>query len=168
LKLYIGGALHSEADPDRKNFAHLKYPPFMVNLSDLPLDPWGDLRIEGYIGGKKVITKNYSGNGKDAQLLVEPDDLELKGDGIDVTRVLLRVADEFGNTQQFASGALVLTIDGPGEIIGENPFGLVGGAGAIWVKTKQGEGTITLTAKHQYLGEKKISIGVSGAAGELV
>jgi beta-galactosidase len=37
LKLYIDGTLHTEADPDRKTFAHLKYPPFMVDLSNLPL-----------------------------------------------------------------------------------------------------------------------------------
>jgi len=70
-----------------------------------------------------------------SQLLVEPDDVALLGNGSDVTRVVLRVADEYGNTQQFSSGAVSLTIEGPGEIIGENPFGLVGGAGAIWIKT---------------------------------
>ncbi|HEY6988269.1 MAG TPA: glycoside hydrolase family 2 TIM barrel-domain containing protein [Bryobacteraceae bacterium] len=160
LKLYINGALKIEANPDRATFAHLKYPPFMVNLSDLPLNPWGDLRIDGYLGGKKVISKNYSGNGIDAQLLVESDDRELLGDGQDVTRVVLRAADEYGNTQQFSTGAVRLTIEGPAEIIGENPFGLVAGAGAIWLRTKQAAGTVTLTAKHQYLGTKQIKISV--------
>jgi len=168
LKVYIGGALHTEADPDRKTFAHLKYPPFMVDLSNLPLDPWGDLKIEGYIGGKLAITKTYSGKGIDAKLVVEPDDVTLLGDGSDVTRVLLRVTDDYGNTQQFASGAVSLTIDGPGEIIGENPFGLVGGAGAVWIKTEAQAGTIQLTAKHQYLGEQKIQITVSGTPAEVV
>ncbi len=168
LKVYIDGTLHTEADPDRKTYAHLKYPPFMVDLSNLPLNPWGDLRIEGYIGGKLAITKNYSGKGIDAKLVLEPDDTALMGDGSDVTRVLLRVTDEFGNTQQFASGVVSLTIDGPGEIIGENPFGLVGGAGAIWIKTKAEAGVIHLTAKHQYLGEKKIQITVASTPAELV
>lgn len=168
LKLYIDGALHTEADPDRKTYPHLKYAPFMVDLSNLPLNPWGDLRIEGYIGGKLVITKNYSGKGVDAKLLVEPDDNTLLGNGSDCTRVLLRVTDEYGNTQQFASGAVALTIDGPGEIIGENPFGLVGGAGAIWIKAKPEAGTIHLTAKHQYLGEQKIAITVASTPAETV
>jgi beta-galactosidase len=168
LKVYIAGKLHSEADPDRKTYAHLKYAPFLVNLSDLPLDPWGDLRIDGYIGGKVVISKTYSGKGIDSQLLVEPDDTTLMGDGSDVTRVLLRVADEYGNTQQFASGVVTLTIDGPGEIIGENPYGLMGGAGAVWIKTKAEAGLIQLTAKHQYLAEKKVSINVSATPAEMV
>jgi beta-galactosidase len=168
LKLYIGGALHSEADPDRKTFAHLKYPPFMVDLSDLPLDPWGDLRIDGYLAGKLVISKSYSGKGIDAKLVVEADDTTLLGDGSDVTRVVLRVTDDFGNTQQFSSGAISLTIDGPGEIIGENPFGLVGGAGAVWIKTKPESGVIRLTARHPYLPEQKVSITVSPTPPELI
>jgi beta-galactosidase len=168
LKVYIGGTLHTEADPDRKTFQHLKYPPFMVNLDDLPLDPWGDLRIDGYINGKLVISKSYSGKGMDAQLLVEPDDTALLGDGSDATRVVLRVADEYGNTQQFASGVVSLTIEGPGEIVGESPYGLVGGAGAIWIKTKPAAGVIHLTARHQYLPEKKISITVSPTPAESV
>jgi beta-galactosidase len=139
-----------------------------VNLSDLPLHPWGDLRIEGYIGGKKVVSKSYSGKGIDAQLLMEPDDSELSGDGIDVTRVVLRAADEYGNTQQFSSGSVQLTIEGPGEIVGENPFGLVAGAGAVWIRTKQGTGTVTLTGRHQYLGTKEVTIVVSAAEPESV
>jgi beta-galactosidase len=168
LKLYIDGTLHTEADPDRKTFAHLKYPPFMVDLSNLPLNPWGDLRIDGYLGGKVVVSRNYSGKGIDAKLLVESDDITLLGDGSDVTRVLLRVTDEFGNTQQFASGSVSLSIEGPGEIIGENPFGLVGGAGAIWIKAKAEAGVVHLTAKHQYLPEQKIQITVSSTPAELV
>jgi len=168
LKLYIDGTLKTEAEPDRATYGHLKYPPFLVNLSNLPLNPWGDLRIDGYIGGKKVISRSYSGKGIDAQLLVEPDDTALRGDGIDVTRVVLRAADEYGNTQQFASGAIRLTIEGPGEIVGENPFGLVAGAGAIWIRTKQGAGTVTLIARHQYLPAKEIKIAVSAAEPESV
>jgi len=166
LKVYYDGKLKLEVDPDRAQFAHLAYPPFLLKLDDLPLNPWGDLQIDGFINGKMVISRTLSGSGVDAQLLVEPDDLTLIGDGSDVTRVLLRVADKFGNTQQFASGCVVLSLEGPGEIIGENPFGLVGGAGGIWIKTKQAAGTIRLTAKHQYLGEKQIAITVSSAPPE--
>ena len=95
--------------------------------------------------------------------MLEPDDTELMGDGIDVTRVVFRVVDEFGNTQQFASGSLALTIDGPGEIIGENPFGLVGGAGAVWIKTKQSAGTSVSRRNINIWGRKSFEIQVTAA-----
>jgi beta-galactosidase len=85
-----------------------------------------------------------------------------------VTRVVLRAADEYGNTQQFSSGAIQLTIEGPGEIVGENPFGLVAGAGAIWIRSKQGAGTVTLTTRHQYLPAKEIKIAVAAVEPESV
>jgi beta-galactosidase len=67
-----------------------------------------------------------------------------------------------------ATGAIALTLDGPGEIIGENPFALAGGAGAVWIKTAESAGTVRLTARHPYLGPRSIEIEVRPAAGELV
>jgi beta-galactosidase len=118
------------------------------------------MKIEGYIDGKKVITKMMSGRGVDRQLLVEPDDRELNGDGTDATRVVLKVTDEYGAIRPLANAAVALSITGPGEIIGENPFSLFGGVGAVWIKTKQGAGTISLTARHPVLGEKTLQITV--------
>ena len=159
LKIFIGDRMVKEVDPDKENFGHLAHPPFVTDLRSA-LGRWGDLRIEGYIGGQKVITKTLSGVGADRLLHIEPDDTELNGDGIDTTRVVMRVTDEFGGSRPFANGAIVLTIDGPGEIIGENPFALFGGVGAVWVKTKEAAGTIKLTAKHATLGTKTIEIRV--------
>jgi beta-galactosidase len=160
LKFYIGERLIAEVEPDRKTYQHLKYAPFVTNLHDGIGKAWADLRIEGYIGGKKVIERKMSGRGADRQLIVEPDDRELMGDGIDMTRVVMKVTDEFGAVRPFANGPINLTIDGPGEIIGENPFALFGGVGAVWIKTRQSTGTIRLTAKHQTLGAKTVTFNV--------
>jgi beta-galactosidase len=124
---------------------------------------WGDLKLEGYINGKKVITKMLSGRGADSQLHVEPDDLELMADGIDATRVVLRVTDEYGGSRPFANTAIGLTIEGPGEIIGDNPFSLFGGVGAVWIKTKESAGTIRLIAKHPTLGVKSVEVLVKAS-----
>ncbi len=131
-------------------------------------NPWGDLKIEGYIKGKLVITRTLSGSGVDAQLLLEPDDRELVGDGSDATRVVIRIADEYGNTRPFATGAVTLAVEGPGEIVGENPFAVPGGAGAVWVKSKPAAGVVRLRAKHPYLAAKKIEITVKAAPPESV
>lgn len=168
LKVYLKGELKGDLRPDTGQYGHLAHPPFFAELHDLPLNPWGDLKIEGYIGDKVAITKTYSGKGVDAQFHMEPDDPALDGDGIDATRLVLRVTDEYGGPRQFSSAALALNIEGPGEIIGENPFALVGGVGAVWIKSKESAGTITVTGRHPILGTKSVSIRVRQVAAEKI
>lgn len=163
VKIYIGQRLVAEVDPDRENFPHLRHPPFVTNIREGLRGGWGDLRLEGYINGRKVITKMMSGKGVDQQLMVLPDDAELIGDGIDATRVVLRVTDEYGASRPFANAAVALQMEGPGEIIGDNPFPLFGGVGAVWVKTREAAGVIRLTAKHPTLGAKMVEIRVRPA-----
>lgn len=161
VKIYLADRLVAELDPDRKEFPHLKYPPFVVNIRSAFSGAWGDLRMDGYVGGRKVISKTLSGKGADQQFHLEADDGELIGDGIDATRVVMRVTDEYGGSRPFATGAIALSITGPGEIIGDNPFSLFGGVGAVWVKTSQAPGVIRLTAKHPTLGSKSVEIRVT-------
>lgn len=167
LKFFIGDRLVAEVEPDRKTYANLKYPPFVTNLHDAIGKGWDDLRIEGYIGGKKVAERKMSGKGVDRQFIVEADDNELIADGIDMTRVVFRVADEFGNTRPFAQAAIQFSIEN-GEIVGDNPFALVGGVGAIWIKATEKPGTIQLTAKHAHLGTKTVQINAKQPPSDLL
>lgn len=80
----------------------------------------------------------------------------------------MRVTDEFGGARPFATGAISLSISGPGEIIGDNPFSLFGGVGAVWVKTKHASGIIRLVATHPTLGSKTVEIQVKRAAAVLI
>lgn len=162
IKIYIAGRLVAEVDPDREGFGNLAHPPFIANIREGIRGGWGDLRIDGYIGGKKVVSRTLSGQGVDRQFHVEPDDLELVGDGTDSTRVVFRVTDEFGGARPFATGAIGLTIEGPGDIIGDNPFSLFGGVGAVWIRTKEAAGTIGLKAQHPTLGTRTAQIRVIG------
>lgn len=157
LKYYVGERMIAEVEPDRKTYPNLKYAPFTTNLHAAIGKGWEDLRIEGYIGGKKVIERKMSAKGVDHLFIVQTDDKELVADGIDMTRVIFRVADEFGNTRPFAQAAIQFTIEN-GEIIGDNPFALVGGCGAVWIKTTQRAGSIKLAAKHPRLGTKTVEI----------
>ncbi len=167
IKLYIADDLVAEADPDRTQFAHLHYPPFVIELKEL-FHKWGDLRLEGYIQGKLVVTKRYSGKGVDVKFALLPDDTTLVGDGADTTRVVLRVTDEFGAIRPFASDAVKLEIEGPAEIIGDNPFALIGGTGAVWIRAKESAGRVQLTATHPVLGQQQVEINVTTAAPEAV
>jgi beta-galactosidase len=67
-----------------------------------------------------------------------------------------------------ATGAIALSLTGPGEIVGENPFALAGGAGAVWIRAAESAGTVRLTARHPYLGARSIEIEVRPAPAELI
>src|SRR5581483_3307599 len=122
LKLYIGGKFLLEADPDRRQFPHLTHPPYVIDLGDKMDGNWGDLRVEGYIAGRQVVVRNYSGKGFDQRFVLQADDRQLVADGADATRVVLRATDEFGNTRPLADSAISLQLEGPAELIGDNPF----------------------------------------------
>ena len=164
--------LLAELDPDRAEFAHLKYPPFQLDLSKMDSHKfrfaWGDLRIDGFIQGKQVISRTLSGKGIDSKFALLPDDHELAADGADTTRVVLRVTDEFGNVHPSANDPITFTLEGPGELLGDNPFALMGGTGAVWVRAQEQPGTIRLTAKHLRLGTQTVEFGVHAAPGEMI
>jgi beta-galactosidase len=167
LKFYIDDQLIAEVDPDRKQFAHLKYAPFVLEMGEL-FHKWGDLRIEGYIQGKLVITKHMSGQGVDTKFMFLPDDTELVANGADSTRVVLRVTDEFGAVCPFANNAIKFEVEGPAHMIGDNPFSLIGGTGAIWIRAQESPGTVKVRAIHPYLGAQQIEITIAGSAAEIV
>lgn len=164
--------LVAELDPDKAEFAHLTYAPFVLELSKIDLKqfefPWGDLRIDGYLKGKQVISKSLSGAGVDREFLLLPDDKSLAADGADTTRVVMRVTDEFGAVRTYANDPIVFTLEGPAELIGDNPFSLIGGTGAVWIRAKEEAGVAKLTAKHPRLGTKTVEFTLSAVPSESV
>ena len=155
----------ARAIPIARTFPHLKHPPFRIAIGE-KLNGWGDLRIDGFIGGKQVDLKDVLRPGDDHQLMLLPDDTSLMADGADTTRVVLRVADEFGRVRPFATDAIRFTLDGPQLSIGDNPFALVGGTGAVWVRAGHQAGRVTLHATHPALGTKSVSWSVAAAEPE--
>jgi beta-galactosidase len=157
--------LLTELDPDRTEFRHLAYPPFILDVSRFRAG-WGDLRIDGYLAGKQVISKSISGRGVDRKFALLPDDLTLTADGADTTRVVLRVTDEFGAMRTYANDPVIFTLEGPAELIGDNPFSLIGGTGAVWVRAKEQSGTVRLTAKHPRLGSQAVTFTLTAVPEE--
>jgi beta-galactosidase len=164
--------LAAELDPERTEFDHLTYPPFVLDVTKIDLKqlefPWGDLRIDGYIEGKQVISKSLSGSGTDRKFSMLPDDHTLHADGADTTRIVLRVTDEFDAIRNFANDPIIFTLSGPAEIIGDNPFALIGGTGAIWVRAKEQSGVVRLTGKHPRLGAQTIEFTLLAVPDEAV
>jgi beta-galactosidase len=167
LKFYIDEKMIAEVDPDRKQFAHLRYAPFVLEMGEL-FHKWGDLRIEGYIQGKKVISKTMSGRGVDTKFMLLPDETELVADGADCTRIVLRVTDEFGAVRPFANDAIKFELEGPAAIIGDNPFSLIGGTGAVWIRAQEKPGKVRLKAIHPQLGAQQTEIEIVASSLESI
>jgi beta-galactosidase len=159
LKLFIDDRLYIELVPDTKNYPNLKHAPFFVDL-DIDGNNHPELRIEGFVGEKMVVSRSFSSDYRHDQLMLAADDTELVANGSDATRVIFRITDQFGGIRPFVKGIVTFELEGPGEIIGDNPFNLEesGGSGAIWVKSLNGvSGEIKLTASH-FLGTKSVMI----------
>jgi beta-galactosidase len=109
-----------------------------------------------------------SGTGVDASFTLTADDNSLLADGADSTRIVLRVTDEFGRIRPFANDSIKLELEGPAELIGDNPFSLIGGTGAVWVRAKQQRGTGTLAAIHPQLGRRQVEFEIQQAPAERV
>ena len=154
--------LFADLDPDRAEFGHLRYPPFNFDLRHIAY------KVDGYIGGRQVISKSFSGRGVDRKFALVPDDTTLLADGADTTRVVLRVTDEFGATRTYANDPILLTLEGPAELIGDNPFALVGGTGAVWIRAREQAGTVRLTAKHPRLGSQTVELCLQAVPAETV
>jgi beta-galactosidase len=124
--------------------------------------------MEGYLDGKQVIAKIPSGRGVDQKFARLPDDTRLNADGADSTRVVLRETDELGAIRPFANDAIKLDLEGAAEIIGDNPFALIGGTGAIWIRAKEQPGTVRLTATHPQLGAQQLRMEIAASSPEVV
>jgi beta-galactosidase len=166
---YVDGEPAADMLPDREHYPHLPHAPFFFDQTS-GIAPWrrswGDLRLEGYRDGERVITRTFSGRGVDADLRVEVDDPALVADGADTTRVLIRVTDEFGNGRPFAAGAVTIDVEGPLTLVGESPAALVGGVAAAWLRATAEPGSAVVRVTHQYLGVRRVEVELRKAQEE--
>ena len=163
LELFINRRPHASLLPDSANYPHLQYPPFWTDL-ELAGAGHHELRIEGYVGSKRVLSRSFSSDATHDRFFLEADDTTLVGDGADATRLVFKVVDKFGAERAFAGGTVAFTLSGPGVIVGDNPFSLVdsGGVGAVWIRTlPRRSGSITIKAVHSSLGAKSVAINVT-------
>jgi len=156
IDLYIGEQQVGRYQPDRAAFPNLPYPPFSIPGLQLWLT-WGGklpiLRLIGYRNGEKVIEQLIDSSPVPHSLILTPDDTQLVADGMDMTRVVFKITDQYGNRQPYAIKVVSFEIDGPADLIGDNPFPLVGGQAALYVRARHERGTVTIRARAERLAE---------------
>ncbi|MGP4038579.1 glycoside hydrolase family 2 TIM barrel-domain containing protein [Gracilibacillus sp. D59] len=133
-------------------------------------------------GVLKVVAKDIDGNEHTNQLItashpkkldIEIDYPVLKADGQDITHVEMQIADEKGHPVFLADNRIELSVEGPGEIIGmengnvqdlqiynANNRRAYHGKVLAFLRSKQEEGIITVTATSDNLQTTQLSIPV--------
>lgn len=160
LVLSVDDGPARELRRDRERFGHLRFAPFLADLEFRARKP-EELRLDGYLGDRLAVTRRFSADRSADRLAAYCDDTELRADGIDTTRLVLRAVDRYGAQRTHARGTARLELSGPVRLLGDNPFPLdeTGGAGAVWLRTEEDEpGTIAVRASHRRLGEATVRL----------
>jgi len=115
-------------------------------------DGWGDeaksYTIEGIKEGK-VVRKVIKGKSFNPVFHIESDANKLcEEETYDVTRVIVRIKDEFKNDITYSNESFTIETNEYLEVIGPKVLSLIGGSVGFWVKTTgiAGEGEITVSS----------------------
>jgi beta-galactosidase len=160
VEIYVDGQHLATAAPDTRRFGGLAHPPV---FADLTVDGAGrpELRIDGYVGERRVASVRMSADTSRDRLALTADHPSLEADGTDTTRVTFRAVDAYGNQRPRVTGDVTLSLAGPGELIGDNPFpfGAYGGVGGAFLRSVPGRtGTVTVAASHSLLGSAVVCV----------
>jgi beta-galactosidase len=162
IDLYTGDSHVGRYQPDRETFPNLAHAPFVVKGLTLL---WGaqkfeDARFVGYLNGEAVVEQRIAGDGLPRTLVLQPDDAELHADGADMTRLVFKIVDAYGNRLPYTNQAVTFEIDGPADLIGENPFAIMGGQAALYIKARKQAGAVTIRAQTARLPQATTTITV--------
>ncbi|MCC6613969.1 MAG: hypothetical protein IT320_10855 [Anaerolineae bacterium] len=165
IEVFIGDDSLGRIQPDREGFGHLPHPPFKVGDGYL----WQsqrlrvpDARITGYYNGHPVAEVALATDKLPRALTLAADDDELRADGIDMTRLAFQVVDKFGLRLPHAHAVVTFEVEGEADLIGVNPFPLVGGQAALYLKARHVSGGVTVHATaHPYgfTAQARVTIG---------
>ncbi len=162
IQVFVGDEELGRFRPDRETFPNLPHPPVKVTGFK---DFWGqkrhhDLRVVGYVNGQQVAERCIAASGLPHALELSLDSTELIADGSDMTRLIVRIVDRYGNRLPYTQSVIDFAISGPAELIGENPLALMGGQAALFVKAMHAPGKVTLRATTARLAPAEITLAV--------
>ena len=150
VKLFVNDKLEKTARPAVDNYPGLPHPPFV--FEDCRWWEWGASTIEslkavGYIDNKEVCEHTIYPFTEPEKIKLKADNEVLKADGADLTRLEIRLVDKNEQTLLWAHNPVFFKVEGPVKIIGETPFSLEAGRGAVYLQSTREPGLIKIKAK---------------------
>ena len=112
VEIVIGEISMGRFTPDHENYPNLNHPPFTIYGLD-EYTAWGqqqfyDLHVIGFLQGQQVAEQWISSNRLPKNLELSTDTDQIFADGADMTRLIFRITDEFGNPLPYATNSLPL------------------------------------------------------------
>ncbi|OUP49009.1 discoidin domain-containing protein [Lachnoclostridium sp. An181] len=144
---------------------NLEYAPITFDLSDYEAGK-GELKAVGKIDG--VEQAEYIRRAPQAAQsvqLVERNDGKIKLDGSDAKLLWVNIVDENGTVVTDSYDEVSFSVEGPGLVVGPKTIKVRGGQLGVWVKSKRGEGNITLTASADGLAPASIVLETEAVEG---
>lgn len=170
IEVIIGENSVGKYQPDQEHYPNLPHPPFTIRGLD-EYSAWGqaeflDLQLIGYIKDQPVAEHWISSSRLPVNLELSIDTDTLIADGADMTRLKFRITDVYDNPLPYAVKVVKFEIEGPADLIGENPFPLIGGQAALFIKARHQSGTVTVHAYASNLPSATITINLVEAHAE--
>jgi len=153
--------------PNYEQYPALSHPPFTIEIPQ-KYTAWGgaafhDLLLVGYVDEKSVAEQRISANRLPAKLELHSDTDHLFADGTDTTRLIFRITDPYGNPVPYSNNVISFEIEGPADLIGTNPFPLMSGQAAIFIKAREEEGIVQVRAHCEGLPEESMQLQIISA-----
>ncbi|MFK2879202.1 glycoside hydrolase family 2 protein [Rhodanobacter hydrolyticus] len=128
------------------NARALAHPPF--TFKDVTFEA-GELKAVAYIGGHVVASQVRKTPGEAVALAMDVDlqGMDLAADGSDLVFVHATVVDAHGTTVPDATQLVAFEVDGPAELIGDNPRMAEAGIASVLLRSRKASGMIRLCAK---------------------
>lgn len=163
VDIFVGEHHHGRFEPARQDFPALAHPPIKVTGLDLH---WGGkfeaLRVVGFVDDEQVAEKFIEADSIPRKLEFYAEDTQLRADGIDMTRLVFKITDSYGNRLPYAIQPVHFELlAGDAELIGENPFALVGGQAALFLRAGHTAGTVRIKASTPRLDPVEIEVKLS-------
>jgi beta-galactosidase len=146
VDMYVGDEHHGRFEANGSEFPTLPRPPIKITGFGTT---WGahfkTLRLVGIRNGEAVAEQIIPAESLPSQLVAYVEDATLKADAIDMTRLVFKIVDEYGNRLPYAIQVVTLELlEGDAQIIGTNPFPLVGGQAALFIKAGRTPGKVVV------------------------
>lgn len=162
VEAFVGEKSQGKFYPDKATYAALPHPPVKMEGLDIRLAfPWDDLRVVGYLNDKPVIEQSVASDGVPARLEISADDAELTADGADMTRVVFRIVDKYGNPLTYAVSVVTLDVEGPADLYGDTVFPLIGGQAAVYIRSRHQAGEVIVHASTPRLQPARVTINLT-------